>query len=167
MTDHEKRHRVYTYTLKRTALEDSAPIALTDIPSLARMFRGQIRHDDREQYLVAYMNASSVVIGVDVVAIGTATSVKVCPMLTFRTAVALGARCIALCHNHPSGTVQPSVADKRLTVRLMAVGHVLEVPVLDHVIVSADNDDYFSFQEHSLFKVLDVEARATVQLVMS
>jgi DNA repair protein RadC len=57
------------------------------------------------------------------------------PRVVFRTALVAGAvSCIAL-HNHPSGEVEPSAADRTVTQRLVAAGRVLDLPLVDHVII--------------------------------
>lgn len=46
-------------------------------------------------------------------------------------------------HNHPSGDVTPSREDKAITERLVKAGHILDVPVLDHIIIG---DNFYSFR---------------------
>jgi len=48
-----------------------------------------------------------------------------------------------LCHNHPSGNLQPSTADINLTQKIVSAGSILEINVLDHLILTSDG--YFSF----------------------
>ena len=48
-------------------------------------------------------------------------------------------------HNHPSGNIQPSVSDLLMTKRLKEVGDLLELPVLDHVIITEES--YYSFAD--------------------
>ena len=55
---------------------------------------------------------------------------------------------IILAHNHPSGDVNPSIEDKRFTKALVDIGHVQNIPILDHIIIGEDN--YFSFMENNL-----------------
>lgn len=57
----------------------------------------------------------------------------------------MGAK-IVVCHNHPSGNLKPSKSDIELTKRLIEVGHVLNMDVLDHVIITPDPKRYFSFR---------------------
>ena len=53
-----------------------------------------------------------------------------------------------LCHNHPSGNVVPSNADKQITNNLVKAGQFLEIKILDHIIIG--NDNYFSFADEGL-----------------
>ena len=75
---------------------------------------------------------------------GTAGTVVDCK-LVFATALKACAQSIIVSHNHPSGNLMPSEQDKRLTRRLVQVGKALDLPVLDHVIVTSEG--YFSFAD--------------------
>jgi DNA repair protein RadC len=54
-----------------------------------------------------------------------------------------------LCHNHPSGTLTPSEADKQITRKLKTAGQNLDIQVLDHVIVTENG--YYSFNDEGIF----------------
>ena len=64
-------------------------------------------------------------------------------MNVFRIAVMKGSAKAIMVHNHPGGDLQPSPADKDLTDRLVQVGIILDIPVLDHMIIPANF--YLSF----------------------
>lgn len=53
-------------------------------------------------------------------------------------------------HFHPSGNVCPSKEDTSITDRMLKVGDILGIPLVDHVIVGKRNQPYFSFREHKL-----------------
>jgi len=55
---------------------------------------------------------------------------------------------IILCHNHPSGNLIPSEADKEITKKIKEAGKFMDIPVLDHLIIG--NDAYFSFADEGL-----------------
>ena len=57
---------------------------------------------------------------------------------------------IVLCHNHPSGELKPSDADKDITDRLIQVGIIVETEVVDHLIIS--NKSYLSFKDIGLLE---------------
>ena len=61
------------------------------------------------------------------------------------TALKACAQSIIVSHNHPSGNLMPSEQDKRLTLRLVEIGKALDLPVLDHVIVTEEG--YYSFAD--------------------
>jgi DNA repair protein RadC len=63
--------------------------------------------------------------------------------LVYAAAIKSNASSIILGHNHPSGNLLPSEQDKRLTQRVKEAGRILDIPVLDHIIMTADG--YYSF----------------------
>lgn len=67
------------------------------------------------------------------------------PRRIFKAALAHNTACIILCHNHPSGSLKPSQADQHLTQKLQSAGQALDIPVLDHLIVSQTG--YYSFAD--------------------
>jgi DNA repair protein RadC len=69
--------------------------------------------------------------------------------LVFKFALELGATALILCHNHPSGTLIPSDADKQITKKLKAAGQNLDVQVLDHVIITENG--FYSFNDEGIF----------------
>jgi DNA repair protein RadC len=68
--------------------------------------------------------------------------------LLMAAALKLGATALVLCHNHPSGSLQPSEADKKITKNIIEVAKLHDMQVLDHVILTKDG--YFSFFESGL-----------------
>ncbi len=72
---------------------------------------------------------------------GTMADVKI----IFKTAIEKLASAIIVAHNHPSGNLTPSSADKQLTKKIVESGKLLDIPVLDHLIVT--NNGYYSFAD--------------------
>jgi len=66
--------------------------------------------------------------------------------LVFREALKHAATRIIVCHNHPSGSLDPSEADRQLTRQLLQAGRMLEIPLMDHVIIT--HDGHYSFADH-------------------
>jgi DNA repair protein RadC len=79
---------------------------------------------------------------------GGVTASVVDPKVVFRFALEQGAHSLILIHNHPSGNLQPSDADKRLTERLQKIGRELEIPLVDHLIYT--DQGYFSFADEGM-----------------
>jgi DNA repair protein RadC len=90
---------------------------------------------DREEFVCLLMNPKNAVIGIHTVSIGTLTLSLVHPRETFKAAIVAGAHSIILAHNHPSGDPTPSQEDNALTARLVEVGKLVGIQVLDHVII--------------------------------
>jgi DNA repair protein RadC len=67
------------------------------------------------------------------------------PKKIFKIALENNASSIILCHNHPSGNIQPSDADIKLTHKLKSAGEMLDLPVIDHIILG--DEKYYSFAD--------------------
>ncbi len=89
---------------------------------------------------------------IELISLGTIKAATVEPMNVFRIAVMKGSAKVIMVHNHPSGELQPSEADKDITDRLIQVGIILDVPVADHLIISTKS--YLSFVSSGIFKEL-------------
>jgi len=74
------------------------------------------------------------------------------PISVFRVAILKNAARVILVHNHPSGDIAPSEADKDITDRLMQVGRLIDVTVIDHLIISTEN--FYSFVSAGLYAEL-------------
>lgn len=107
---------------------------------------GELPH---EEFWIIYLNNSNKVISKSQLSKGGITGTLVDVRLVFKTALEMGATALILCHNHPSGTLIPSEADKQITKKLKLAGDSLEIKVLDHLIVTEKN--YFSFVDEGIF----------------
>ncbi|MEI6949845.1 JAB domain-containing protein [Paraflavisolibacter sp. H34] len=101
-----------------------------------------------EQFRVLYLNRASRVLGLFHASSGGITGTVADPRLILATALRLNAVSLLLSHNHPSGALQPSQADRELTTKIRAAGMTLDIRVLDHLIISCDG--YFSFADEGL-----------------
>ena len=107
---------------------------------------GELPH---EEFWIIYMNNSNNVISKSQLSKGGITGTLVDVRIVFKTALQMGATALILCHNHPSGTLVPSEADKQITRKLKLAGESLEIKVLDHLIVTEAS--YFSFADEGIF----------------
>ena len=94
-------------------------------------------------YLLA-VDTKNVPVGVFEVSHGTVDCSVVSPREIFMRALLCGAAKIILVHNHPSGNVNPSSEDIRITERIKQAGELMGIVLLDHIIVG---DGVFSFKE--------------------
>ena len=135
---------------RRRRAEDT--VELTKITSSKIIFEimqpiiGELPH---EEFWIVYLNNSNKVISKSQLSKGGITGTLVDVRLVFKTALEMGATGLILCHNHPSGTLIPSDADKQITRKLKLAGDSLEIKVLDHLIVTETN--YFSFVDEGIF----------------
>lgn len=101
-----------------------------------------------EEFWVLFLNNSNKVLAKSQVSKGGLTATIVDVRLLFKSALELAAIGVIVCHNHPSGKLQPSNADKQITQKIKNAGETLDIKLLDHLIVT--EKDYFSFADESL-----------------
>lgn len=102
-----------------------------------------------EQFYVMYLSNNNAVLAVEKMSEGGMTATMVDARVIFKRALEInGTTKIVLAHNHPSGNLTPSQADKLLTQRMKEAGKFLEFELLDHVIVG--HNQYFSFADEGL-----------------
>ncbi len=112
---------------------------------------GLLADDGREHFEMLFLNSDLHVLGYHELAVGTLDSVLLSPREVYGAALrVLGTASIILVHNHPSGNVKPSSEDIALTKRIAAAGHLLDVPVKDHLIVANGSRAWFSFSDQGL-----------------
>lgn len=102
----------------------------------------------QEHFICATINGANEVINVRVVSIGLVDRSPVHPREVFADAVSDRASGIIVAHNHPSGTVDPSVYDLDTTRQLKVAGGNVGIELLDHVIFNRSS--YFSFLESGI-----------------
>jgi len=101
-----------------------------------------------EEFWIIYLNNSNKVIHKKQLSKGGITGTMVDVRLVLKLALESGATGLILVHNHPSGTLKPSMADKNITQKLKVAGESLDIKVLDHLIVT--QKAYFSFADDNL-----------------
>ena len=106
---------------------------------------GELEH---EEFWVLYLNNSNKVVDKKQLSKGGITATMVDVRLIFKKAVALASVGIIVCHNHPSGKLNPSEADKDLTKKIKEAGKTLDIKLLDHLIIT--QKDYFSFADKGI-----------------
>ncbi len=106
---------------------------------------GELQH---EEFWIIYLNNSNKVIQKNQLSKGGITGTLVDVRLVLKKALEVGATGLILVHNHPSGNLKPSEADKKLTGKLKTAADSLDIKVLDHVIIT--EKAYFSFADESL-----------------
>jgi DNA repair protein RadC len=131
-------------------LKDSK-IKVTSAKEVAKVFQDILALEDKidqekEHYYVMHLNIRSQVMMVELVTIGVLNSSLVHPRETFRRAVISGSAAIIIAHNHPSGEVEPSDEDMKITRVMHEAGNILGIALLDHIIFTKDN--YFSFKNN-------------------
>jgi DNA repair protein RadC len=106
-----------------------------------------------EHFWVASLDNKNKLLNVELINIGAANRVGVQPPEIFRLAIYKAAPKVILVHNHPSGILVPSHEDKYLTDRMMKVGTLINIAVIDHLIIS--ETECFSMAEAGIMKELE------------
>ncbi len=90
---------------------------------------------DREVFLVVALSTANRVIGAHAAHVGTLDASVASPREVFKFALLVNARSVLCCHNHPSGSLEPSSADVMVSKKLKAAGDALDIAVLDSLVV--------------------------------
>ncbi len=98
--------------------------------------RARMGNASREEFVTLGLDSRQRIQVVETVAIGSLSSVEVHPREVFRPLLRAGVHSVIAVHNHPSGDPSPSDADLELTRRLADVGHLIGIPLLDHLVVT-------------------------------
>lgn len=134
------RRRKDSEVLKKARITSSA-----DAHDIIRPYLMDLSH---EQFWVLLLNRANEVIRPFQVSIGGVAGTVADPKIIFKSAIEYLASAIILVHNHPSGNLTPSQADKDLTKRVKEAGRLLDIPILDHLIFG--DNGYFSFADEGI-----------------
>ncbi len=103
------------------------------------------RMDYIEEFFVLLLNRSNKVIGWSKISMGGPSGTVSDPKVIFQIGLKTHASHIIMAHNHPSGNLEPSQADINLTQKMKNAGSLLDLPILDHLILSSES--YYSFAD--------------------
>lgn len=112
---------------------------------------------DREHLWTISLDTANKVLNIELVSMGTINKTLVEPMEVFSIPLQKRAVQIIVVHNHPSGEIKPSAADKDITDRLIQVGKIMNVPVLDHLIITEKT--FYSFADSGLLAELELSTK--------
>lgn len=101
-----------------------------------------------EIFAVVFLNKANKINHFEIISKGGITGTVADPRIILRRALEENATSIVLCHNHPSGSLQPSKADEDLTKKIKEAAGYFDIRVLDHIIVSEEG--YFSFADEGI-----------------
>ena len=122
---------------RRYLLDSDQPII--DSPEKAVELLTDIRDKKQEYFVCLTLDGANRLIAKRVVTIGTLTASLVHPREVFADAIADRAASIIVAHNHPSGSLEASQADREVTNRLRQAGELLGINLVDHIIITKDN----------------------------
>lgn len=104
--------------------------------------------DYREYFYILCLNRNNKVLGYCQISSGGLSGTMADVRIIMQTALKSNSCSIILSHNHPSGNLIPSEADKELTKKIREAGKFLDIPVLDHLIITSES--FFSFADEGL-----------------
>ena len=121
---------------------------ITSSNDAALILQQQIGDLPIEEFWVMYLNQGNKILKTEQISRGGITQTSVDVRIIFKRGIELMATAMILAHNHPSGNLNPSDADRQLTRKIKEASNYLDIQVLDHIIVS--QKDYFSFADEGL-----------------
>ena len=133
---------------RRNAAKRGEDDSIRTSKDIVRLMHPVICDKPVEQFWVILLNRKNKVIGKECIALGGVSAVLVDMRLLLKPAITRLASSIILCHNHPSGTVSPSAEDRALTRRAASAAELIDIRLLDHVIITSDSEQFYSFADH-------------------
>jgi DNA repair protein RadC len=129
----------------RRNIADTRKSMVTKSDDIANYLRATLEYRKQEVFAIVFLNSGNKINHLEIVSEGGLTGTIADPRIILKKALEHDATAIILCHNHPSGTLQPSKADEFLTHKIKQAAALIDVQVMDHIIVS--NEGYFSFAD--------------------
>ncbi|WP_240491783.1 JAB domain-containing protein [Flavivirga aquatica] len=111
----------------------------------------------REHFWTISLDNANKILNIELVSMGSFKATIVEPMEVFSIPLQKRAVKLILVHNHPSGTLKPSEADKDITDHMIQVGRIMKVPVLEHLIITEST--CYSFAATGLLKELEASTK--------
>jgi DNA repair protein RadC len=133
--------------IRRGAVENKKEI-IRNSKDVANYLKAQLQFKSHEVFIAIFLNQANKILHNEMLSEGGITGTVVDPRILLRKALEHNAVSIILCHNHPSGNLNPSQADKQLTNKIKDAAKLLDITVADHIIVSSEG--YFSFADEGL-----------------
>lgn len=121
---------------------------ITDSKTLYAILKPMMADLPHEEFWVIYLNKANKIISMEAVSKGGVAGTVADVKIIFKKAIELLASSIILAHNHPSGNLTPSSADRDLTRKMRETGKIMEIEVLDHLIVAETG--HYSFADNGM-----------------
>ncbi len=116
---------------------------------VATLVQGRLKGKKKEHFLALLLDTRSRLIRIAEISVGSLDSSIVHPREVFKEAVSASAASVIFVHNHPSGDIEASEDDIKLTQRLTQAGEIMGIDVLDHIILG--DKKYLSMKREGLF----------------
>lgn len=134
------RRRHASAALEKTVVKSSGDIA--------RYLQTSLKDYNYEVFAVVFLNRANKINHFEIMSKGGITGTVADPRVILKKALEEDATSIVLCHNHPSGNLQPSRADEELTKKIKEAAAYFDIKVIDHIIVSEEG--FYSFADDGI-----------------
>jgi DNA repair protein RadC len=101
-----------------------------------------------EEFKILLLNRSNAVLGIIAASKGGISGTVTDVRIILQAALKSNASGLIVCHNHPSGNLNPSESDTKITQKIKEAGNIMDIQLLDHLIIN--DEDYYSFADNGL-----------------
>jgi len=134
------RRRQASAALEKTTVRSSRDIA--------QYLQASLKDYSYEVFAVIFLNRANKINHFEIISKGGITGTVADPRVILKKALEEDATSIVLCHNHPSGNLQPSRADEELTKKIKDAASYFDIKIIDHIIVSEEG--FYSFADEGI-----------------
>lgn len=131
---------------RRKDMEVKSKVKITSSQIIYDHMRSYLLDLQHEEFYAVLLNRANEIIRCKQISIGGLSGTVADGKVIFKAALDFGAHALILVHNHPSGQLKPSDADRNLTKKMVEFGKYIDLPVLDHLIFT--DNGYFSFADN-------------------
>lgn len=118
----------------------------TEVADLFKLFADSTRIDYKEFFWVMLLSSSQHVLGISEISVGGTSETVVNTKEIFQLALKANASKVILCHNHPSGKLEPSSQDISISSKLHTFGNMIGISIIDHIIITKEG--YYSLADN-------------------
>jgi len=133
---------------RRAGIHQAEKVPVKSSETVFKLFHPLLGDLDHEEFWLLMLNRANKVLGRFKVSQGGLSGTVIDTRIILKKALDNLSSSIIVCHNHPSGNIQPSDADVKITEKLKKAAEMLEIKLLDHVIIA--DKSYFSFADEGL-----------------
>lgn len=116
--------------------------------SIQKLFNKIVKQNTKENLLLFCLDQHNQVTYYNIISIGSNNISLAHPREIFQPAILSNSNRIVLAHNHPTGNLEPSSADIDITKRVQELGEIFGIELLDSIVVSTEDDRYYSMYEN-------------------
>lgn len=143
---------IHRFKLVRERTEEKIPTVTvknsSEIAAALREVHRQEGNDFQEFFYIVFLNRANRITGYNVASMGGVTGTVADPRLIIKAAALADCTSLVLCHNHPSGALNPSRQDEQLTSKIKQGCLYFDINVIDHIILSEDG--FYSFADEGI-----------------